>query len=245
MRRYGIDCDFERTGELDGRHRAPPGRASSPRTASRARRRGHDVRAARRRRRARAGGLADVPRRAAATRTAPRWSTRPGWPGACARPACAWACGSTSTPAVTGLAGGRRRRRRCATPRRRGAARAGWCWRPTPSRPLLRRLRLMTVPVYDYALMTEPLSPDAARRDRLAEPAGHRRRGATCSTTTGSPATTGSCGAATTRSTTTAAGCDRGLRAARRRPIDAARRALLHDLPAARGAAVHATAGAA
>jgi glycine/D-amino acid oxidase-like deaminating enzyme len=27
------------------------------------------------------------------------------------------------------------------------------------ARPLLRRLRLMTVPVYDYALMTEPLSP--------------------------------------------------------------------------------------
>jgi glycine/D-amino acid oxidase-like deaminating enzyme len=27
-------------------------------------------------------------------------------------------------------------------------------------RPLLRRLRLMTVPVYDYALMTEPLSPE-------------------------------------------------------------------------------------
>ncbi len=27
-------------------------------------------------------------------------------------------------------------------------------------RPLLRRLRLMTVPVYDYALMTEPLTPD-------------------------------------------------------------------------------------
>ncbi|HET6153517.1 MAG TPA: FAD-dependent oxidoreductase [Marmoricola sp.] len=27
-------------------------------------------------------------------------------------------------------------------------------------RPLLRRLRLMTVPVYDYALMTEPLNPE-------------------------------------------------------------------------------------
>ncbi len=33
--------------------------------------------------------------------------------------------------------------------------------------PLLRRLRLMTVPVYDYVLMTEPLSPAAARVDRL------------------------------------------------------------------------------
>ena len=32
-------------------------------------------------------------------------------------------------------------------------------------RPLLRRLRLMTVPVYDYALMTEPLSAD--QRDAI------------------------------------------------------------------------------
>jgi glycine/D-amino acid oxidase-like deaminating enzyme len=31
------------------------------------------------------------------------------------------------------------------------------------ARPLLRRLRLMTVPVYDYALMTEPLSPEQRR----------------------------------------------------------------------------------
>jgi glycine/D-amino acid oxidase-like deaminating enzyme len=33
------------------------------------------------------------------------------------------------------------------------------------ARPLLRRLRLMTVPVYDYALMTEPLS--SAQRDAI------------------------------------------------------------------------------
>ena len=39
-------------------------------------------------------------------------------------------------------------------------------------RPLLRRLRHYLVPVYDYALMTEPLSAGAAGRHRLAEPAG-------------------------------------------------------------------------
>lgn len=42
-------------------------------------------------------------------------------------------------------------------------------------RPLLRRLRLSTVPVYDYALMTEPLSPEQldsigwSRRQALAD----------------------------------------------------------------------------
>ena len=75
-------------------------------------------------------------------------------------------------------------------------------------RPLLRRLRLHIVPVYDYALMTEPLtlrssSPSAGR-------AGRRwRTPATCSTTTGSPRTSASCGAAGTRCTT-AAGASAG-----------------------------------
>ena len=39
---------------------------------------------------------------------------------------------------------------------------------------LLRRNRLMTVPVYDYVLMTEPLSLRAARVDRLVRTAGAR-----------------------------------------------------------------------
>ena len=50
-------------------------------------------------------------------------------------------------------------------PRRQGRAR-----RRTSSRPLLRRLRLSTVPVYDYVLATEPLTDD-----QLAALAGTRR----------------------------------------------------------------------
>ena len=66
---------------------------------------------------------------------------------------------------------------RRAPPHGRGARAAGWCSRTNAFPPLLRRLRLMTVPVYDYALMTEPLTAGPARRDRLARPAGRRRRG--------------------------------------------------------------------
>ena len=40
---------------------------------------------------------------------------------------------------------------------------------------LLRRNTLMTVPVYDYVLMTEPLTDRAARGDRLERPAGSQR----------------------------------------------------------------------
>ncbi len=40
---------------------------------------------------------------------------------------------------------------------------------------LVQRVRWHTVPVYDYALMTEPLLGRAAGVDRLAQPAGHRR----------------------------------------------------------------------
>ena len=65
------------------------------------------------------------------------------------------------------------------------------------------------MPVYDYALMTEPLTARPARR-RSAGPAGPgSATWPTSSTTTGSPPTTGSSGAATTRSTTTAAGSSR------------------------------------
>ena len=70
--------------------------------------------------------------------------------------------------------------------------------------PLLRRLRLSVVPVYDYALMTEPLT--AEQLESSAGRAGRRwPTPATSSTTSGSPRTGASCGAATTPSTTTAA----------------------------------------
>ncbi len=109
--------------------------------------------------------------------------------------------------------------------------------------PLLRRLRPTIVPVYDYVLMTEPLIGRAAGRDRLGAAGRASATPATSSTTTGSPPTTGSCGAATTPSTTSATGIARDLdqRAGDVRP---ARRALLHDLPAARGRCASPTAGA-
>ena len=73
------------------------------------------------------------------------------------------------------------------------------------------------VPVYDYALMTEPLTAGAARRDRLGAAARACPTRATSSTTSGSRPTTGSCGAATTRSTTRATRSSRRTTSARRR----------------------------
>ena len=70
--------------------------------------------------------------------------------------------------------------------------------------PLLRRIGAYVVPVYDYVLVTEPLGETAARRDRLAQPAGARPTARTSSTTTARRTTAGSCGAATTPSTTSA-----------------------------------------
>ena len=62
--------------------------------------------------------------------------------------------------------------------RRRGLVRAapGRCWRPAPSRRCVRAIRRYVVPVYDYVLVTEPLSP--AQRDALGwrGPPGRRRR---------------------------------------------------------------------
>ena len=72
-------------------------------------------------------------------------------------------------------------------------------------KPLLKRISHYIAPVYDYCMVTEPLTDGAAGRDRLDEPPGPVATSPTSSTTTGSPRTTGSCGAATTSSTTGAA----------------------------------------
>ena len=42
--------------------------------------------------------------------------------------------------------------------------------------PLLRRLRYYLIPVYDYVLMTEPLSASQLASIGWAAPAGHRRQ---------------------------------------------------------------------
>ena len=72
---------------------------------------------------------------------------------------------------------------------------------------LLKRNRLMTVPVYDYVLMTEPLSDEQLASIGWQRPAGHRRPGEPVPLLPADAATTASCSAATTRSTTTAGEC--------------------------------------
>ena len=208
------------------RHRLPLG-------AHRRALRGHGAAPARRARGHAAELAAARPRRAAArprtrcaprstrrrtsagcgTATARRWSTRRGWPGGCGTPASTLGVRVYEDTAATG-----RRRGTPAALHVRTAARA-----TVPGRPgRARHQRLPAaaapaaadaVPVYDYVLMTEPLTAGAAGADRLA----HRQGlgdAATSSTTTGSPPTTGSCGAATTRSTTTATGSPRARAAA-------------------------------
>ena len=70
---------------------------------------------------------------------------------------------------------------------------------------LLRRLGNYIVPVYDYVLVTEPLSPEQ-QTPSAGRSAGAWLISAISSTTTGSRPTTGSCGADTTSSTTSATG---------------------------------------
>ena len=57
--------------------------------------------------------------------------------------------------------------------------------RPTSSPSLLRRTRLLTVPVYDYVLMTEPLTADQLRLDRLGRTGRGSATSPTSSTTPG------------------------------------------------------------
>ena len=161
-RATAIDCDFERTGELRRDPRAPPGgvdrgggRAAAPLRPRRRgpRRRGHAGR----------GRLADATAAASGTAPAPALLDPAGSPRACgaaaARPACA----------IHERTRGRRRssraarRRRCARPAA-ASARAACCWPRARSRRSLRAIRRYVVPVYDYVLVTEPLSAGAARR---------------------------------------------------------------------------------
>ena len=194
--RHGIDCGWERTGELDIAT-APWQVAASQRSATTTRASGS----------ATSGSTARRCRRTSTRRptwpasgtTTPRSSTRRAWRGAWRAPAPGGVRICERTP-VTGSPRGRRRR--AAHPV--GAVRAGRVVLATNAfRPLLRRLRLHIVPVYDYALMTEPLSPLSSTPS-----AGRAGRPwptpAACSTTTASPRTSASCGAAGTRCTTTA-----------------------------------------
>ena len=112
------------------------------------------------------GGLPDLPRRRAPAHR--RGARGPGRAGAraAADGARASACGCTSAP-------------RCWTPacaRRAGSVRADRVLLATGAYPpLTRSIRRLVAPVYDYALVTEPLSAAQRARDRLGARAGHRR----------------------------------------------------------------------
>ena len=84
---------------------------------------------------------------------------------------------------------------------------------------LVERVRPYIVPVYDYALMTEPLSDEQLAVDRLEEPAGPRRQRQPVPLLPAHRATTASCGAATTSSTTYGGRVARRVRPPARRPI--------------------------
>ena len=119
----------------------------------------------------------------------------------------AWVCGSTSRrwrPAVHDDG------RLMAVETDHGTVRARHVALATNAFPsLLRRLRLMTVPVYDYVLMTEPLSAPQRAAIGWHGRRGRRRRGQPLPLLPPHPRRPDRCGAATTRSTTTAVGPSR------------------------------------
>ena len=154
--RYEIDCDFARTGELTVAT-AQWQLEGLAENAALARELGTDVQlldgpAVRAELHSPnyLGGLWDVP--------AARPWTRPGWRGACGGRASPPGCGSTSTRRCSRSGRSGRRRLSLRTPT--GSVFAGEvALAPGAFAPLLRRLRYYLVPVYDYVLMTRPLSP--------------------------------------------------------------------------------------
>ena len=82
-------------------------------------------------------------------------------------------------------------------------------------RPLVRSIRHFVLPVYDYVLVTEPLSPEPSSRRWAGAGARASPTPATAFTTTASRPTTGCCGAATRRSTTSATAWTRAWRSTR------------------------------
>ena len=157
VRRYGIDCDFARTGELNVATAAWQVRELT----AYARRGGgprawtcalldRDAGPGR-------GRLPHLPRRRLGPhrlrdgRPGPAGlGTAPGVPRARRALLREHAGPSGSAPRRHGL--------RLHTWRGRGATPAGSRWPPARTAALLRRLRHYVVPVYDYALMTEPLT---------------------------------------------------------------------------------------
>ena len=146
MQRYGIECDFRRSGELtvprrrtrwSGWRRSPAARSS---TATRC-----------------APTWTRPPTSPGCTSpTTWRWSTLPGSRGGWRRPRSPSACGS---PRACGSRGCDVRAPASRSPRATArSSRRPSCSGHQRLPTLVRRTRLHTVPVYDYALMTEPLT---------------------------------------------------------------------------------------
>ena len=214
IERHGIDCGWEATGTIavaTAPHQLPW--LEEEAEALRALRLGGG--AARPRRRARAGGLADLPRRPAGQRDGCALvdPARLCW-GLARAAEAAGATVHESTPRDLAARDGDGVRADCPG----GAVRARRALLATSAfPPLVRAIRRYVVPVYDYVLVTEPLSGGAARRDRLARARRGSPTSPTSSTTTARPTTTGSSGAATTRSTTSAGASRPSATRARRR----------------------------
>ena len=119
----------------------------------------------------------DLPRRASGTTLATRWSTpaRLAW----GLREAALGDGVRIHEHTPGHATATRRRRRGPRDAAAGqrAAPARVLLATNAYRPLIRSIRRYVVPVYDYVLVTEPLSDRAAARHRLAAAAGRRRLG--------------------------------------------------------------------
>ena len=159
-----------------GRARRPTSSLARGGARSCSRRFGHEVDGARRASDARRGRTRRPTSAASGTRTGagildPGKLAR----GPARRGARAPACACTSTRAVhdarddgTGV--------RVHAPPAAACARAGCCSPPAPIPPLLRAIRRYVAPVYDYALVTEPLEPAQRAAIGWQRPPGHRRR---------------------------------------------------------------------
>ena len=206
IKRYNIDCDYERTGVIDV--------ATQFHSASYLDELREDYHApafarpeggaARRRGRCAARSTRPPTPAGCGARTAPRSSTRHG------------SCGDSRRRADVARRAHLRghqgdldregRRRACSSPRRSaGCAPARWRSRTNAFKPLLKRIGHYIAPVYDYCMVTEPLTTAQLAEHRLDATGRASATSPTSSTTTDSPRTTGSCGAATTPSTSGAA----------------------------------------
>ena len=172
---HGIDCDLEETGDAAARRPAVPGRGV-PGVGRRGRRARRDARVPGPGRRPGRGPLPALAGRPVPA-AGPRRPRRPGQAVPRPRPRRARARrrdprahpaspASSGAPAASTSATGDGATVRAAQVVVATSAYSGW----------LRRLSPLFVPVYDYVLVSEPLTPDQRRVDRLGAAPGPVRR---------------------------------------------------------------------